>query len=117
MQYMAKKPLPLRIDADLLGRVDVRRKELGQTRTMFVERALEAALGDQPGSGRAGRLPEVPVARAAAPPQELPSRPQQFPAVEPTITGSAPASRPEPAFDAHAAALERQRKLNEKKGL
>jgi hypothetical protein len=39
---MAKKPLPLRIDEELLRRVDEARGDVPRTR--FVERALEAAL-------------------------------------------------------------------------
>jgi hypothetical protein len=50
MLYVAKKPLPLRIDEELLRRVDVARGDVPRTR--FVERALEAALG--------GRGPETP---------------------------------------------------------
>lgn len=35
------------LDADLLGRVDRKAWELGQTRRVFTERALTAALGDE----------------------------------------------------------------------
>lgn len=69
---MGKKPLPLRIDEDLLRRVDERRRVLGQTRTLFVERALESALGvsrgpdrQAPNEGGPG-LPSVPASSRAS---------------------------------------------------
>jgi hypothetical protein len=78
---MPKKPLPLRIDEDLLRRVDGARGDVSRTR--FVERALERALGV---SGSAS-----PAVAAATP---APSR--------------ASKARDE-------LAMERQRKLNERK--
>jgi predicted transcriptional regulator len=62
------------VDADLLARVDARAAELGQTRRVFTERALEAALSEAKGAlatERSGPAP-VPVqegARPAAPPR------------------------------------------------
>jgi predicted transcriptional regulator len=44
--------IDIRVSEDLLRRVDERREELGQTRTKFIERALESALGN-PSVGRA----------------------------------------------------------------
>jgi hypothetical protein len=64
---MSKKALPLRIDAGLLARVDERRAVLGQTRTLFVERALEAALGDSSSVERPAVVREVAGSIPAAP--------------------------------------------------
>jgi hypothetical protein len=58
MLYMAKKPLPLRIDEGLLARVDEARGDVSRTR--FVERALEAYLH----RGSAGSLQDVPPRKA-----------------------------------------------------
>jgi predicted DNA-binding protein len=41
---MRRTAINLRLPADLLTRVDAEAERLGQTRTKFVERALEAAL-------------------------------------------------------------------------
>lgn len=58
---MSRRLVNMRLPVDLLERVDSRAKELGQTRTMFVERALEAALG----VGPVGRRPQ-PASSSAA---------------------------------------------------
>lgn len=47
---MAKLARTFRLDEGLVSRYEARAKVLGQSYTMFVERALEAALGGQ-GSG------------------------------------------------------------------
>lgn len=43
---MPRKAVSHRLDPDLLERTRVRAAELGQTQTVFIERALEAALSD-----------------------------------------------------------------------
>lgn len=52
---MARRRIDLRLDEDLLARLDAEAERLGQTRTKFIERALESALGpesqDAPGAG------------------------------------------------------------------
>lgn len=58
---MPGKVVSLRLEADLLERVDVRAKELGRTRTEFCVWALENGLDD------AGRgVPDVPAEKPAA---------------------------------------------------
>lgn len=52
MPTMAKRPLALRIDEDLLVRVDEARGDVSRTR--FVERALESALAGDATGGRSG---------------------------------------------------------------
>ena len=59
----------MRLPEELLARVDERAGVLGQTRTMFVERALETALGaDAHGAPRAApaqsRAPKQPPSLA-----------------------------------------------------
>jgi hypothetical protein len=42
---MARRLINMRLPPELVGRADAEAKRLGQTRTKFVERALERALG------------------------------------------------------------------------
>lgn len=112
MLYMAKKPLPLRIDEELLRRVDEARGDVPRTR--FVERALEKAL-DAGERSEVERMP--PVARPGAAPPRAPGRDEERIPHSPPKRDAA-GSTPAPAtFDPRAAASERQRKLNERKGL
>jgi predicted transcriptional regulator len=64
-----KRPVNLRVSPELLGRVDAEADRLGQTRTKFVERALESALSgvDSSTKSSAGK-PSAPT-RA---PKDLP---------------------------------------------
>jgi hypothetical protein len=87
--YVPRKPVGFRIDEDLLARVDAEAEVRGQSRTVFVERALEAAL--TPGSPKPSR---VPSGGSSGPISETKS----------------PA-----AFNAKAAAMERQARLNKGK--
>lgn len=57
---MARKQLGM-VDLDLLNRVDQQAAVLGQTRRVFVERALEAALSEPRGASRAEQAGPVPV--------------------------------------------------------
>jgi Arc/MetJ family transcription regulator len=88
---MARRRVDLRLDEELLARVDARAEELGQTRTKFVERALEKALGE---TGSAGS--------AAAAGTSAPSRaPVDVPGVKPARE-----------LLRDGAAMERQARLN-----
>lgn len=49
------------VDDELLARVDERAAELGQTRRVFTERALEAALSEAKGTGLSEQADTVPV--------------------------------------------------------
>jgi predicted transcriptional regulator len=60
-----RRRLDLRLPPELVERVDARAAELGQTRTKFVERALEAALGPQQG-GKAREAEEPDVVKRGA---------------------------------------------------
>lgn len=54
---MARRRVDLRLDEGLMARVDARAEELGQTRTKFIERALEKALGTEDGAAMAPAPP------------------------------------------------------------
>jgi hypothetical protein len=84
---MKSSRIDIRVTEDLLARVDARCEELGQSRTKFIERALELALGPR----------ESVIVRAQAGEFERP--------------------KPEVEFDLRAAAMERQRAMNKAKGL
>jgi hypothetical protein len=57
---MRRTAINLRLPADLLARVDAEAERLGQTRTKFIERALEAGLvGGQTHDGPAVASPGV----------------------------------------------------------
>lgn len=75
--------IDIRVEQDLLDRVDDRRRELGQSRTVFIERALEKALagavsspaasepvGTEPASSRAS------VPKPARKPKTTPKSPE-----------------------------------------
>jgi hypothetical protein len=65
-----RRRLDLRLPAELVERVDARAEELGQTRTKFVERALEAALATDGGGGSPGvSKPVVPTPPRAPEPK------------------------------------------------
>ena len=44
---MSKTPISLKLDSDLLGRLDKEANVRGQSRTTFIERAVEEALQTQ----------------------------------------------------------------------
>jgi hypothetical protein len=80
MQYM-KVPLALRVDQELLARVDAERGDVSRTR--WVERALESALSDRPTMERDGyelaALGTPPVAEPRPKHPEPKSRPVEAP--------------------------------------
>lgn len=86
---MARKNVG-KIDETLLNRVDQAAGELGQTRRVFVERAVEAALSDTQ-----ERVPPSRLARPSIPP-----------------TGGVRPAVPAPA---HETALEHQQRLNDQR--
>lgn len=96
MQYMPSKkvPLPLRIDPELLVRVDKARGDVSRTR--WVERALESALTDQRVSG----LLEHAVDRASEPSTADINGPRSYPSGSsaPTRTSSNSRSRQAPSL-------------------
>ena len=96
MAGMAKRPLSLRIDEGLLARVDRVRGDVSRTR--WVVRALESALGDSSTAEQPRR--REPNSRVAG---STPARP-------------APSRASGDFFDAAAVALERQARLNKAKG-
>lgn len=72
---VARKQLGM-VDDGLLARVDERATELGQTRRVFTERALEAALSEANGAANGMQADPAPVpsagtdgVRSAAPPR------------------------------------------------
>lgn len=67
---MARKQFGM-IDDGLLARVDARAAELGQTRRVFTERALEAALGNGETTARV-----TPSQRRSASPSASPRTPE-----------------------------------------
>lgn len=66
---VSRQLVNLRLPPELVARVDERAGELGQTRTMFVERALESALGCSDAIAETGS-----VERASGPGRAAPSR-------------------------------------------
>lgn len=72
---MPRKPVAFRIDEELLKLVDAMAADLGQTRTVFVERALEKAL--------AGSSESRPKDRAVAGSNSVPASPRV--STEPTM--------------------------------
>lgn len=104
---MAKKPLSLRIDEDLLRRVDEARGDVPRTR--FVERALEAAVTDH----EAGwiRDPHGQVIGQKPPAKKT--------AIALEVREAVAEHRKDKpiAFDQQSAAMERQRTMNKAKGL
>jgi hypothetical protein len=90
LPYMAEDRFEMRVPPGLLGRLDEARGH--ESRASFVRRALERALAvETVGSGThpVGAVRPAPVRASGVPPA---------------------------AFDARDAAMERQRKLNEKRG-
>jgi hypothetical protein len=71
---MARRRVDLRLDENFLARVDAEAERLGQTRTKFIERALEKALGPPPLDPAAGLT--VETRRGAASPAQ-PSAPSR----------------------------------------
>jgi hypothetical protein len=63
---MARRRVDLRLDEELLARLDARCEELGQTRTKFIERALEKALSAGERS-ESDRMPVVARPGSASP--------------------------------------------------
>lgn len=58
---MPRRLINMRLPAELLARADAEAERLGQTRTKFVERALEKALGSPTGSVPSPKLlPPLP---------------------------------------------------------
>jgi hypothetical protein len=62
---MSRTRVDLRLDEGLLSRLDVRAGELGQTRTKFIERAVESALR-VPSLDSLGPSPSPALVKASA---------------------------------------------------
>lgn len=106
------------IDGALLDRVDAAREPLGQTRRLFVERALEAALRDDtPRPSPAGRQAKTEVAKTPARPAATARQGAARPVAQPRTPAAVKASLPPEAQrtfrDPNDLAMERQRKINE----
>jgi hypothetical protein len=86
---MARRRVDFRLDEELLARLDAEAERLGQTRTKYVERALESALGDV-------------VGQSTNPPGGASPAPTRAPL-------------PPGVRSARELAMERQRKMNERK--
>jgi hypothetical protein len=65
---LARRRIDIRLPEDLLARVDAEAERLGQTRTKFLERALESALGASSPAGSS------PVPAMGSQPDPAPSR-------------------------------------------
>jgi hypothetical protein len=124
-----KRPINLRVSLELLGRVDVEADRLGQTRTKFVERALESALNGQ-GSGdtssvsnprRSGSAKETAPTEPSAPSRApvVPGVPRvDWDRVDREVAGrSGPVVHPNGFVEQHRDwSMERQARLNAAKG-
>jgi hypothetical protein len=111
--------LELRIERKLMARIDQARGDVSRTR--WVERALESALGDvapaSPGAEGGGRLPSSPApTRAPTTPTQVVKEALSGPV--PEIPDEAPMQIPKRVpgvTTAREIQMERQRKLNEKR--
>lgn len=119
---MSKRLVNMRVDTGLLGRVDAEAERLGQTRTLFVVRALESALGGSSVGQSGGDDPRVVGSTPARPaPSRAPVRTIEHPggtkdyvdAAGGVVSSSAPGGRP--LSSAADLMWERQQRLNKKR--